>query len=145
MENLLFVVVIFTKKKEITKIQSFGLRKIVRQQLQPLITWLSNRAAKTIDTTDQNKLAIVVCHKNVCDKNNHPPVKTDEIDKLHYVMNLKNRVANEIESIQAIQEEQNKFIEAKAGSLDLNQVSKLFPQFTEIQSSLYKQRYKNTK
>ena len=99
---------------------------------------------KTIDTTDQNELAIVVRHKNVCDKHNHPPVKTDEIKKLHYVMNLKNRVANETESIQAIfQEEQNKFIEAKAGSLDLNQVSKLFPKFTEIQSSLYKQRYKN--
>ena len=99
---------------------------------------------QTIDKTNQNELAIVVRYKNICDKHNHSPVETNEIDKFHYVANLKNRVANETESIQAIfQEEQNKFIEAKAGSLDFNQVSKLFPQFTEIQSSLYKQRYKN--
>ena len=99
---------------------------------------------QTIDKTNQNELAIVVRYKNICDKHNHSPVETNEIDKLNYVANLKNRVANETESIQAIfQEEQNKFIEAKAGSLDFNQVSKLFPQFTEIQSSLYKQRYKN--
>ena len=61
-----------------------------------LINWLSNRVAKT-------KLAIVVRHKNVCDKRNHQPVKTDEIDKLHYVLNLKNvRVANETESIPCV-------------------------------------------
>ena len=98
---------------------------------------------QTIDKTDLNELAIVVRHKNVCNKHNHPPVHALEIDKLHYVTNLKYRVANETESIQAIfQEEQNKFIEAKAGSLDLNKVSKLFPRFTEIQSSLYKRMKK---
>ena len=100
-------------------------------------------SGQTVDKKDQNDLDIVVRHKNICDKHIHPPVLLDEIDKLRYVNNLKNRVANETESIQAIfQEEQNKFIQAKAGSLDLDQVSKLFPQFTEIQSSLYKQRYK---
>ena len=49
-ENLPFVAVIFTIKKGTTKIQNFGLarKKIVRQQLLPLIIWLSNRAAKLL-------------------------------------------------------------------------------------------------
>ena len=97
---------------------------------------------QSLEKADQNEdLQIVVRHKNICDKHNHPSVELDVIDKMKSVLNIKNRGKNETNSIQAVfQEEQTKFINSKAGILDYEQVTKIFPQFTEIQSALYKQR-----
>ena len=77
------------------------------------ITTIKNLVNKSggrsyLQKTDQyDVLQIVVRHKNICDKRNHPDVELDEIEKIKSVFNIKNRVKNETNLIQAIfQEEQ---------------------------------------
>ena len=57
---------------------------------------------------------------------------------------INKRVKTETIAIQAIfNEEQNKLIQSKSNGLNLENISNIYPQFNEIQSTLYKKRLKN--
>ena len=75
--------------------------------------------------------------QSVISKHNHESCNQDEIDKLKSIDII-------TISIQAIfNEEQNKFIQSKSNGLNLENISNIYPQFNEIQSTLYKKRLKN--
>ena len=71
----------------------------------------------------------------------HDSLTPSKIEAKQAVGIMKQRSLSEPTPVQAIfQEEQSKFIKSKDGNLDLNEVASNFPQFSQIQSTLYKNR-----
>ena len=86
-----------------------------------------------------DQLPISFWFQQLTSSHNHNSLTKETIEARKSLKNIKNRVLKEAIPLQStFQEEQSNFLKSNHGNFDLDEVSKVFPQFTSIQAGLYK-------
>ena len=129
---------------------------------QKVVTKANGVCLKKESDMDKSRLPVEIWYDEICITPNHGQTSQSVFDAKITMQTIKSRVVNEHVPIQGLvnyndtsfgyfllilkiflaiyQDEQSKFIKNSAGKLDLNEISKVFPQFSSKQASLYRHR-----